>query len=242
MKFSFSLEEEGNKGQGCYVVVALSALVFVLIWEWLWPNVIPFTLVEFWNLRGSWVDVLKTSWPILLWAVIVSIVTSACTRNDPEENDLAEKNLFVGGLMSLFAGIFEEISFRWFIFYGQIIAYKVANFLFFGWLGFGVAEWLYLHLEGPIVNFITFGKMSHLLFSDFGWFVGAAMVTSNGKFRDGHAYQGCFGWLNSWVIGMVLFYIMFKHGLLASMVTHFVYDIIIFTVHYIDSVIERSCK
>ena len=50
MKFSFSLEEEGNKGQGCYVVVALSALVFVLIWEWLWPNVIPFTLVEFWNL------------------------------------------------------------------------------------------------------------------------------------------------------------------------------------------------
>lgn len=237
---STSDSEEKDSGSCCGWVVGIAlAAIVVFIWEWLWPNIIPFTLFEFWTLKGSWADVLKTAWPILLWAVVVTFTRAIFTSNDDEENDNAEANFAIGGILSLCAGVFEEIAFRWIVFYAEIVSYKIINFLFFGWLGFGVAEWFYLHVEGPIANFITFGGVNDLLFHGSGWFVGAAMLTSNGKFRDGHAYQGCFGWINAWVIGMILFYIMFKHGIIASMVVHFVYDILIFFIRYIDCVIER---
>lgn len=48
--------------------------------------------------------------------------------------------------------------------------------------------------------------------------------------RNGHAYQGWFGTINSWFLGLYFFYIMLTHGLLAAIVVHFTYDFIIFTI------------
>ena len=96
------------------------------------------------------------------------------------------------------------------------------------------------HRGGPVVNFLTLGHLQPYLLGSLGWAVGAAIISSNGKFRDGHAYQGLFGWINAWFCGMFFFYLMFTYGILASIIVHFLYDILIFIVVYLDAVIERA--
>lgn len=237
---SASREDKEEKGQGCYVTTAIAAFIVVLFVEGLWPNVIPFTLFQFWKLDGSIGDVLKASWPVFAWGAGISFLFTVITRNDRDVNRNAEAILGVGCLFSAWAGVVEEIAFRWLIFYGQIIGYKVLNWLFFGWAGFEPFEWIYLHIEAPIANFVTLGYLETILFNGFGLSVGAALLTSNGKFRDEHIYQGLLGLINSWFIGMFFFYLMFQYGLIASIITHFLYDMFIFVVLYIDAAIERA--
>lgn len=235
-----SSREDKEKGQGCYVTTAIAAFFVVVIVEWLWPDVIPFTLFEFWRLDGSISDVLKTSWPLFAWGAGVSFLLAILKRNDREVNRNAEAILGIGCLVSTWAGIAEEIAFRWLIFYDQIIGYKILNWLLFGWAGFGLFEWIYLHITGPIANFFTLGYLEPILFDGFGWAIGAALLTSNGKFRDGHIHKGFLGWINSWFVGMFFFYLMFQYGLIASIIVHFLYDMLIIIVVYIDAAIERA--
>ena len=69
-----------------------------------------------------------------------------------------------------------------------------------------------------------------MLFHPSSWAVGAAVISANAFFRDGHKYQGILGVLNSWFAGMFFFWMMFAHGLWAAMVVHFTYDVVVFTV------------
>lgn len=234
------MEVKSKDNQGCYFYTALSAIPTILLFEWLWPNVIPFTFFEFWRWDIDWGQVFVVSWPMLLWGTGATACMAFTTRNAPEVNKVAEKNLASGIINSSIAGIFEEISFRWLIYYGQIITYSVLNFILFGFLGFGIFEWFFLHVSGPLANFTTLGFLSPYLFSPLGWVVGGAIITSNGSFRDGHFKNGWVGFVNSWFIGMYLFYIMFQHGLVAAIFIHFLYDLLIYLVIYYDAVIERS--
>lgn len=162
------------------------------------------------------------------------------TLNKPEFNRHAEKVLVDGVNVSVVAGLSEEIVFRWLLFLNAIWFLKLSNWMFFGWLGFGMVEHLYLWVLAPVANFFTLGQMSHLFYHQAGWFVGAAMITANAKFRDGHMYLGFLGFVNSWFIGMYLFWVMFRYGLPAAILVHFLYDLFIFCVIYVDAAIERS--
>lgn len=233
-------DDEEEKGQGCYVTTAIGALVIIFIAKLFWPAAIPFKLFEFWKLDGSISDVLKTSWPVFIWGAGASFLFALLKRNDQELNKNAELILGVGCLVSIWAGVVEEVAFRWLIFYSQIAVYKMINWLIVGWAGFGLFEWIYLYIEGPIANFFTLGYLEPILFNGFGWAIGAALLTSNGKFRNIHIYQGLFGWINSWFIGMFFFYLMFQYGLIASIIVHFLYDLFIFVVVYIDAAVERA--
>lgn len=233
-------KDEKNKKQGCYVVTAFIAFFVAIIFEQFWPDVIPFSLFEFLNFKGSLEEVIKLSWPIFLWGIAVTTIGSVMSRNKPIINRNAEAVLGIGCVISTWAGVVEELAFRWLIFYNEIIGYKILNWLFFGFLGFGIFEWLHLHISAPIANLFTLGALEPVLFGSFGWAVGAALLTSNGKFQDGHEYLGLLGFLNSWFIGMFFFYLMFSHGLFASMLVHFLYDMFIFVVRYIDAAIERK--
>lgn len=108
------------------------------------------------------------------------------------------------------------------------------------WLGANVPEYLQVHLFGPVANFFTLGLLSDQLTNPANWAIGAAIIASNGFFRDGHKYLGWFGFLNSWFIGMFFFYLMFTYGLPAAILVHFIYDFLIFTVRYVDEAIERA--
>lgn len=98
----------------------------------------------------------------------------------------------------------------------------------------------YTYIAGPLASMVTLGKMSNILFHPSGWAVGSALLSSNGFFRDGHKYLGLFGWINSWFIGMFMFWLLFEYGIVACIVVHFLYDFFIEVVRYMDKVIERA--
>lgn len=66
-----------------------------------------------------------------------------------------------------------------------------------------------------------------------------AVLWSNAKFRDGHKYQGLSGMLNSYVIGLYMFYIAFTHGLLYAIVLHTMFDGILFSSEHLCQVIKN---
>lgn len=214
------------------------SFLFLLVVEWLWPNATPFEIFQFWKNNNIWAGVFA-SWPIFLWGGGVTAIRAHLTKNDRETNKNAEMLLIGGFIISAAAGILEEMIFRWIIFLSGIVGVKIANFLFFGFLGFGIPEWLHLNLFGPVVNFLTLGKMEWLIFG-MGWAVGAAALAANAKFRKEHAYLGIFGLLNSWIIGFFLFWIMFAYGLLTAIIVHFLYDMLIYAVRYVDAAKERT--
>ncbi len=214
--------------------------VFLLpVVMWIWPWATPFKFFEFWNMRGSISDWLYAGLPLFLWGGIVNAIIAFFTKNNEEVNDRAEELFSKGTLSSLAAGIFEEMTFRWLFFLNNIVVIKITNFVFFGFLGFGIPEWFQLNLFGPIADWITLGGLHASLFHQSGWAVGSAMLVTNAFFRDGHKYQGWFGYVNSWFGGMFFFFILFKYGLPAAMLIHFLYDFIIDIVRYVDCVVER---
>ena len=231
---------ETKKKKTDWISTAIGALIIIAIVELIWPNVIPFKLFEFWTLKKPLWEAITLSWPLLVWAIAINILAAATHRNKPEINRDAEDILLKGVKISVRAGVLEEIIFRWVLFYYQIIGYKIANWIFFGFAGFGVFEWLYLHITGPVANFATFGHLEPILFNGFGWAVGAAILSSNGRFRDGHSYQGLLGWINAWFCGMFFFYLMFNYGLVASITVHILFDLFVFAVIYVDAAIERA--
>lgn len=155
-------------------------------------------------------------------------------------NRTAELIIAKGAVVSTMAGVGEEITFRWLFFLNNIISVKIGNWFFFGFLGLGIPEWLHLHIFGPIANWTTFGGLESFIFHPTGWAVGAAMLTTNAFFRNGHRYQGLLGVVNSWFGGMFLFWIMFTYGLPVAILIHFTYDFLIYLVRYADAAIERA--
>lgn len=224
-----------------YIKTAFGSLLVILICEWLWPELIPFRFLDVWRAERPWYQGVLAAWPTFAFALTCTSIVAFSTQNPLIVNRYAEE-IFTGGFFSsLKAGVFEELAFRWLIFYNVIVGVQITNWLFFKFLfGWGMVEWLFLHFFGPVANFFTMGYLAPYLFSHLGWMVGAAIISCNGKFRDGHAYNGWLGLVISWFMGMYLFYLMFNYGLLAAMVSHFIYDLLIFVVLYIDSSIERT--
>jgi hypothetical protein len=195
----------------------------------------PLSLFEFWRTDGLWTEAIKSSWPIFVWGSGITFFLIVSTRNSPKVNRNAEYILIGGTLISLRAGVVEEICFRWLIFYGQIIIQKSIN-----WITFGLLAWLFMNVIGPVANFFTLGYLKSILFSEHGWIVGSAIIGSNGMFRNGHKHLGKFGFVNSWFLGMFFFFIMFKYGLPAAILIHFLYDLFLFLIIYIDAAVERK--
>jgi len=201
---------------------------------WIAPELIPFSFSHFFRF-GSLIGILKTAWPLFVWGVGLSIL-KFLYRKWRKQNNLfivlpggPLVMIFQGFLENLWAGIMEELSFRWSIFYFEILLYQVLNYICLSLFNFGFFEWFFLNITGPIADFFTLGYMHSILFG-YGWVVGAAILNSNALFRNGHIYQGFFGFVNSWFLGMFLFYVMFQHGLFAAMFVHFTYNFLIWLV------------
>ncbi len=223
-----------------YIVSAFFGALTIAVAGWLWPGTIPFGAFDFWSMRGSAGDWLAASWPAFVWGGGLTALVAFRTRNRPEVNRNAEAIMLGGTLISLWAGVMEEICFRWLIFLSTIFWAKVVNFILLGFMGWGIPEHLFLWIFRPLADFTTFGGLHDVLFSPYGWAVGSAMLGANAMFRNGHKYLGLFGYLNSWFMGMFFFWLMFRFGLPAAIVVHFLYDLVIFGVRYVDAAIERA--
>ncbi|HEU0050913.1 MAG TPA: hypothetical protein VFQ60_02540 [Patescibacteria group bacterium] len=212
-----------------YLVSAFGSILIVLMVKGFWPTLIPFGAFEFWKPKGSIADWFNSGWPLLLWAVILNSAVLAYRRIRKTEKYFQMvctssrlRKIFLGGLiLSTWAGVMEEICFRWLIFLGAIVVVRITNIC-----TFGLAAWFHLHALGPGVDFLSLGYLHSYLFHTAGWAVGAALISSNAFFREGHTYQGLVGVINSWLIGFFLFWIMFTYGLLAAILLHFLYDFV----------------
>jgi hypothetical protein len=221
-------QKQAAAGFGCGIILLL--ITFLLF-----PDAIPFDLFQFWFLDIEVGALLKAMFPLFAWGIALSLFMMVLKADTPKQRRLpggaeaATATWIVGTIISLYAGIFEELVFRWFRFFTAMVGLQILNFLFFGFIGLGIPEAFAVYIACPIANFFTLGYLEAWLFHPAGWFVGAAMLSSNGRFRDGHMYQGIVGWIDAWFVGMIFFYIMFKYGLFAAMIVHFFFDFFLFT-------------
>lgn len=243
-KSLFDVDEEVDPVRAFFVlaltlVILVSVQLFIIGFiNWIWPNAVPLGIFQFWETKGSLLDWCASSWAVLLWgfgaSLVLSIIHEANRHTQMERlfgisSPRAGKVFRNGLVLSVVAGIFEEIQFRWLGFLLAIIGVRFVDFLIFGWAGFGLVHWFNDVLTAPLANWTTFGHLSSVLYSPLGWFIGAAMLASNAKFRDGHKYQGPLGIVNSWFIGMFFFWLMFTYGLVSAIVIHTIYDVGCFT-------------
>ena len=275
-------EEDDKKGQN---FISASFIAIFVIWmanAW-WPEILadlPTWGRPFWHSRGDvglWVtDV----WPVFVWAITATLglclFKPAAILDKFSSSDI----LGYGTLASLFAGVFEELAFRWLI-YLSAIAYlvffnwlwgTVFLFVFAGLLGilltlaaakiwdkddlpavlvgivcalgviclviFGrqpdLVKWFYNALLIPLADWTSFHKLHDLFYATGAtpgvdtWAIGAGIVSANTFFRDGHKYLGFIGVVNSWYLGLILFWVMLTYGVWPAIVVHFLYDFLIF--------------
>jgi len=94
--------------------------------------------------------------------------------------------------------------------------------------------WLYESITMPIINWLSFGSFE-TIFNDteqFPTLLVMGGILANFWFRDGHKYQGWFGYLDSWLVGFVLLYAMFTYGLLTAIALHCMWNTAIYTSRY----------
>ncbi len=212
----------------------------VAVIKWIFPHSIPYGFWDLWHTTGSISDWYIASWPVLAWAIGFTAFVSLTHHNSKWENNHAELYLERGLWLSLRAGVMEEICFRWLFFMLGIVTVKVTDWILGGEFFSHGLVWVINHyIMAPVANFTTLHLLNQQL-NVMPWFIGAGLLAANAKFRDGHKYQGIFGLINAWFIGMFFFYLMFRFGLVAGIVVHFSYDALIYGVRYLDEVQERA--
>lgn len=234
-------EKKKTKKRGRnFLLSSLLAIPVILLTHCVSPGHIPYAASDVWSFHGTgfW-DWMKLAVPFFAWGVGVTLLIRFWKRDELAQERVTDilqgksrpsKSgvFFAGLLISTLAGLLEEVAFRWLIFLASFTYLAIGNFLFFGFLGFGIGEWLTVTIFAPLANFTTLGYLEPWL-KNPNWLVAAAVLSANAFFRDGHKYLGPLGVVNSWFMGMFFFYVMFTHGLLAAIVVHFTYDLLIFS-------------
>ncbi len=93
---------------------------------------------------------------------------------------------------------------------------------------------VYLIYQGFVwvIHYSTFTLMDPVFQSNLTPLFLFGSVAANATFRDGHKYQGLFGFVNSWFCGMVLLYATITYGLWTAVVVHALYDIAIGVIRF----------
>lgn len=233
-RFPFVLSSDDDDNNGNYLVnMVVAALLVIPITRYFWPLLIPLTWDDVWmSSDKTAIEYIVMAWPLYLAGIVLNLVLTwnsiaAIPRHlRPDSGDF-----FLAGLLrSMFAGVTEEIGFRWLLFFSAMPFIVLSNCILGGFFfdGWGLPHLFHYYIFAPIADFATLGHLTGWLYTE-PWYLGAAVITAASQFRDGHKYQGFFGWAWSWFAGMYFFWIMFNHGLFAAILIHTVYDIIIFT-------------
>jgi hypothetical protein len=226
--------------------LGFSALL-VLLLEWLAPDVIPFELGTFWTFdQPIWTAFTASVlliWPVLAAGLLLTLIRAPRQRHLQRELALygaeGAQVIRLGPARMVLQSALEEVAFRWLLFYAAIAGATFADFALLGFADLHPVRWLFTEVLIPVADFATFG-MLHESLSVGAWAVAAAMLASNGRFRNGHLYQGIIGWIWSWYMGMFLFLVMFEHGLPAAIAVHVVYNLITLALHVaISGVVPR---
>ncbi|MBI2030726.1 hypothetical protein HYT05_03820 [Candidatus Kaiserbacteria bacterium] len=235
---------------GGTMVAVIEIVLYVCVWAlvlggigyviWHTSDTLPFGFWQFWHIRGSLWEAVIGAWPIYLWGAGLTALVAFTRWNGYTAQPI---HIFTKGfLVSLLAGVLEEIWYRWLIFFLAILMIPVMDYLLLGFWGLHGIQWIYVAILCPIANFFTLGYLEPYLLNGHGWAVSAAIISANGRFRNAHKYLGPFGYVNSWFLGVYFFWVMFNYGIVVAMIIHFLYDLFIFTVPAIDAVLENRLQ
>ncbi|QVQ51782.1 hypothetical protein J4H86_23945 [Spiractinospora alimapuensis] len=211
-------------GQGTATLGAFVGAVVLYLVGGIWIDH-PLGFAVVWTIPTDVVGGLAATWPVFVWALVLAVVPGCVWVARGLTTPFTPREHAVLGLwVSVSSGLFEELRYRWLFLVGTPVFLAVANLV-----TFGLVEWVYTAGLVPVANVVTLGILEPELTTG-GWLLGATIVSVNAGFRKAHAYQGVFGWLNAWFIGMVLFFVLFNHGLVTAVVVHIGYDLVLFTV------------
>ncbi len=231
---------DSNDTETPWPLKAVWAFMLVGALVFFWPSLIkPFGFFEFWTTKGDFWVAVKGAWPWYAWGFSATLLFLIFGKVKSTTDTPGEKFVY-GTLISIWAGVAEEMAFRWLLFFSAIVMLPVINWILGGFMGIELLRWLYEDILCPIANFFTFGYLETYLMNGYGWAVGAAVISSNGRFRNGHSYQGLLGLVNSWFFGMYMHWVVFKYGILPAIFIHFFYDFIIFTLEAISSIFTNG--
>lgn len=234
---SLKKKEEESKGLLSWLISTPIIFCFLMFVNWCSPSFFPIGIWEFWETSSEKIEnSIKASVPIFIWGASVTFLLGLFKSYEKKMVEKAHEILQKGFIISLIAGIFEELIFRWILFYFIMITVQIFSFFFFGFISesFEIPRLIYWYIFAPIINFFTFFNLNWLLYEK-GWIVGCAATGANAKFRDEHAYLGLLGYLNSWFLGFFFFWIMFNYGIPSAILVHFLYDFIIFGIIYLHA-------
>jgi hypothetical protein len=204
-----------------YLLYMVPSACFLWFLNHFWGDKI---LLTFHDLQGKGFapEGLGHVWFIFAWGFVVTLGAGLLLGRSSDTPRVIA--VLKGWWVSLNAGVFEELIFRWMVFFSAMVLIPFVN-----WLTLGLVKWFYVHVSIPIANFFTFHALDAQLHDPRSWVLGAALISASISFRDRHKYLGPIGWVNSWFGGMVLFWLVFHYGLLTAIVAHILYDVVVFT-------------
>lgn len=210
---------------GVYTVAVLILFGISGLVSWLGGDLVDFPLGyrAVWDIPADVLGGLRRTFWLFLWGTLLTVGLGLVLIYRYVPREARPGTVFLRGTwLSLNAGFFEEIIFRWLLLIIAPAVLVVLNFV-----SFGLIRWLYGTILIPIANTTTLGILEPQL-TDANWLLGAAIISVNGRFRRGHAHHGLFATVNSWFIGMVMFYLLFNFGMWAAIVAHIAYDLCVF--------------
>lgn len=201
-------------------LLGLAALVTWVGGDWVG---FPLAFWDVWAIPADVAGGLTRVLPLFVWGVVLTVALGLILIARRAPRDARPSTVFIRGTwLSLNAGFFEEIIFRWLLLLIAPAVLTVLNFI-----TFGLVKWFYLKVLIPVADWITLGLLEPQL-TAANWLLGAAIISVNGRFRQGHLHNGFLAGLNAWFIGMLMFYLLFNHGIWAAIVAHILYDLCVF--------------
>ena len=205
-------------------LVILALIVIVYMFAWIFGrNWMVLHFSDLWKSGVNTPEAFGRVWFIFVWAFGFTFVAGALSviRREPQDRDPLVV-LGRGQWLSWNAGFFEELIFRCFAFLSSMVFLRLLNAITYGFV-----SWFYSQFMIPLANWATFGALE-LQLKQSGWLLAAAIISTNGEFRDAHKYNGLVGYINSWFLGMVFYWLVFNYGLMTAIWVHIAYDAIIF--------------
>lgn len=205
-----------------YLKKFLGLLALYFIFKFFWGE---YMLLDLGDLKGEGtvsLSGLGHVWWLGLWAVSGGILSAVYSAHHISVDDKTAA-LFRGWWLSINAGVWEELIYRWLLFVGSMVMLPFLNFI-----TFGLIKWFFGTLFVPFANLMSFHALDAQL--HYGpWFFGAALVSAAADFRNAHNHLGLIGAVNAWFLGLALFYVMFHYGIMTAIVAHILYDVVVFS-------------
>jgi Type II CAAX prenyl endopeptidase Rce1-like len=204
------------------------------------PQIFSYQYFDFWykaDFNGMFKFV-TDRWLIFSTITISNIVFLIVSDKNRVFLSSPYNKLFAGLVSSIFAGVSEEIVYRWLLFFASIGTIAGTDYLTGGFVfGHGLI-YLGFMFTKFFVNLATFGSLSNYIYST-NWLIGAAMIVSAAKFREGHENYGPLGYWFAWYFGLFTQVIVFNFGILPAIVLHIFIDVIQDLLIFTDRILNR---